>query len=160
MPHRSRRPALAAALLLITVAACAPAVVGSRGTPFDLRHDRTVTANPASTVYVLAAFDHGAFDYRAEQLGLRWVPWGANVNIAQITVFFRVRDLVAPEGWNLVVEDVRGYDRPNTSGIAVEALLRLEVPAGARLGGQRVRAIIEAQNGTRRPIEIVVQVVP
>lgn len=157
------RPRLAAPVLIaaaLLIAACAPGAVGTRNNPYDLRHDRTVSAQPDATVFVLAAFDPDAFGYTADRFPGRWVPWADGVQAAQITTFFRIVDLVAPEGWRLEVEDVRGYDRARASGIAVEANLRVVVPPGARLGGQRLRAVVEAQNGRRQPIEIVVQVLP
>jgi hypothetical protein len=157
MPNRSLFALLAVALLL---AGCAPTVQGSRATPFDLRTDRTVTVRPASTSFVVAAFDHGAFGYRGEDLAGRWIPWGAEGAAATVTALFSVRDVVAPDGWLLEIDQVRAYDLPRRQGVAVEATLRLDVPPGARLGGQRVRAELVARNGRVQIVEIIVQVVP
>jgi hypothetical protein len=157
MKHRVIFVTVVAALLL---AGCAPTAQGSRSNPFDLRYDRTVTTTRASTNYVVVPFDHGAFGYEAQDLAGRWIPWGSEGAAATVTPLFFVRDLVGPDGWNLEVDGVRAFDRPGRDGVAIEATLRLDVPPGARLGGQRLRAVLEARNGRSQPVEIIVQVVP
>jgi hypothetical protein len=144
----------------LLVAGCAPTAQGTRANPFDLRTDRTVTTTRASTSFVVVAFEHGDFGYRAADLRGRWIPWGAEGAAATVTPLFSIRDLVAPDGWNLEIDQVRAFDHPRRTGVAIEATLRLEVPAGARLGGQRIRALLHARNGDSRPVEIIVQIVP
>ena len=157
MKHRVLFAAFVAALIL---AGCAPSAQGTRSNPFDLRHDRTVTTTRASTSYVLVAFDHGAFGYDVRDLSGRWIPWGVDGAAATVTPLFSLRDLVGPDGWNLDVQGVRAFDLPGRRGVAIEATLRLDVPAGARPGGPRLRAVLEARNGHSQPFEIIVHVVP
>jgi hypothetical protein len=144
----------------LLVAGCAPTTAGSRDAPVDLRTNPIVTATRASTTFVLAAFDHGAFGYTGADLAGRWIPWGPEGAAAYVTPLFSLREVVAPDGWVLEIDQVRAFDLPRRSGVAIEATLRLEVPAGARLGGQRLRAQLDARNGRSQPIVIVVQVVP
>ncbi len=157
MKHRVLFVIVVAGLLL---AGCAPGTQGTRTNPFDLRFDRTVTTTRASTSYVLVPFDHGAFGYDARDLAGRWIPWGVDGAAATVTPLFFIRDLVGPDGWGLEVDGVRAFDLPGRRGVAIEATLRLDVPPGARLGGQRLRAVLEARNGRSQPVEIIVQVVP
>jgi hypothetical protein len=147
---------------LLLVAGCAPAALGTPGNPFQLREDRAVVTRAATTVHVVAPFEAGAFGYRVADLPGRWIPWGATASMAQLTPLFELRDVVAPDGWGVTLETVRGFDRPNETriGISVEATLVVEVPPGARQGGQRLRAVLEARNGRRQTVELVVQVVP
>jgi hypothetical protein len=149
---------LLALVALVVVSGCAPGATGGRDNPVDLARDRAVTAAPGATVYVRASFEAPAFGYRIEDLPGRWVPWGPDTVAASLTALFTLRDVVAPDGWNLEIDQVRGYDRLSQEGVALEATLRLTVPESARAGGQRVRGVMVAQNGQRRTIEIVVQV--
>lgn len=158
MPARRSLVSLAAFALLL--AACAPAVLGSRSNPVDLRHTDRVPAVPGSTVYVLVPFDHGSFGYRPDDLSGRWIPWGADAAAASVTALFSVGDVLAPDGWRLSIDQVRAFDRRGRTGVAFEATLILDVPSGARLGGQRVRATLEARNGGRETFELIVQVAP
>jgi hypothetical protein len=147
--------------MLFLVAGCAPAALGDPGNPFQLRENRTVVTRAASTVYVVAPFEAGAFGYRVDDLPGRWIPWGPTAAMAQLSALFELREVIAPEGWDVRLEGVRGFDRPSERavGISVEATLVIEVPPGARQGGQRLRVVLEAGNGRRQTVEFVVQIV-
>jgi hypothetical protein len=156
--HRSL--AFFVVLALMLVAGCAPSVVGSRNNPVPLDEVRTVVTTADSSVYLVAVYQPEAFGYRSSDLPGRFVPWRQGA-AAQVTPLFSLREVVAPEGWSLAIEGVRGYLWPSApNDVVMEATLVLEVPPRVRLGGQRVRAILEAVNGRRQTIEIIVQVVP
>jgi len=149
------------ALFSFLAVACAPSVVGSRGNPVDLRRDRSVVATPGSSVYAQVVFPSGSFGLSADAFADRMaIPIGVDGAGRRVTSAFELVDVIAPEGWTWRVDDawsaVRGGRPPS-----LEITLRLDVPPGARLGGQQVRATIVARpTGGREPVTMVVQVVP
>lgn len=156
----SRSPLLILALASVLVVACAPSVVGSRGNPVDLQRGGSVVATPGSSVYAQAVYPSGSFGLTADTFADRMaVPIGVDGAGRRVTSAFELVDVIAPEGWTWRVDDawstVRGGRPPS-----LEITLRLDVPPGARLGGQQVRgAIVALPTGVREPVTMVVQVV-
>lgn len=161
MAHFGRLPlarVAAVAALLSVLAACAPAAVGDRGNPHRPGVDGAVPVRPGATAFVLVDVPRDAFGLTGDDLATRLAPWGPNLSRATVTPLFTLRDAVAPDGWTLELDRVVAFLSSSRSTADVEVTLRVEVPAGARLGGQRLRAALADQRGIRHPIEIVVQV--
>jgi hypothetical protein len=148
-------------VLAVLVAGCAPAVVGSRSNPVDLQRDRNATATAGSTVYVRSTFPSSAFGLRADAFaGAFRIPLGADGSGARVTSSFELIDVFAPSGWGWRLEDVWLEARGGRPQVLV-VTLRLDVPDGARLGGQQLRGTLVARStGGREPVSLVVQVVP
>ena len=147
--------ALLAASLLV---ACAPTTLGERSSPYRLGRDGPASAQPGGEVYVEVDVARDVFGLVEADLSPRWQPWSVNLARAVATHRFIVRDVIAPDGWELSLNRAVAWLRSNRSEVDIELLLRLQVPADARLGGHRVRASIVDQNGRSLPLEIVVQV--
>jgi hypothetical protein len=163
MAHVGRLPlarvvALAAALSLL--AACAPATVGDRSNPYRPGVDGAASARPGSTVFVRIDVARDVFGLTGDDLAMRLTPWGTNLSRATVTPLFDLRDVVAPDGWGVELDRVVAFLSGSRSTADVEATLRVDVPAGARLGGQRLRATLADERGNRHTIEFVVQVGP
>jgi hypothetical protein len=150
-------PLLLAALL----AACAPSVIGSRSNPVDLQRDRSATATAGETVYVRSTYPSGAFGLPAGAFaGVFSIPLGVDGSGARVTSEFEFVDVVAPDGWTWRLDDVWSESRGGRPPVLV-VTLRLDVPAGARPGGQQLRGTVVARStGGREPVSLVVQVVP
>lgn len=148
-------------VLAVLVAGCAPAIVGSRSNPVDLQRDRNATTTAGSSLYVRSTFASGAFGLRAGAFaGAFRIPLGADGSGARVTSEFELVDVVAPSGWSWRLEDVWSEWRGGRPPVLV-ATLRLDVPDGARLGGQQLRGSLVARaTGGREPVSLVVQVVP
>lgn len=148
-------------VVLVLAAGCAPAIVGSRSNPVDLQRDRSATATPGSTVYVRSTYPSGAFGLRASAFtGVFQIPLGVDGSGARVTSEFELVDVVAPPGWSWRLEDVWSESRGGRPPVLV-VTLRLDVPAGARLGGQQLRGTLVARStGGREAVSLIVQVVP
>jgi len=148
-------------LLAVLLAACAPAVIGSRSNPVDLQRDRVATATAGATVYVRSTYPSGAFGLRPGAfVGAFSVPLGVDGSGARVTSEFEFVDVVAPDGWVWRLDDVWSESRGGRPPVLV-VTLRLDVPAGARLGGQQLRGTLVARStGGREPVSLIVQVVP
>lgn len=145
-------------LLALVLTACAPAAVGSRGTPYDLRQGETAQVAPGGSVYaqlLLPARDLGLAD--DDFVGL-FVPCGGEASCAVVTSRFELVDVAAPEGWSWRVDRADAVRRPRFA-TTVDVRLRLDVPRDARLGGTELRARLVTRGGTTRPVTLVVQVV-
>jgi hypothetical protein len=155
----SRTPILLLALAALVLGACAPATLGSRGTPVDLGRDRSATVTAGSTVYALARFPSGSFGLEANPFSERMaVPIGGGSGI-RVGSAFELVDVIAPEGWSWRVEDAWVLSQSGRAA-TIEVTLRLDVPRTARLGGQQLRASIRAlSTGGTEPVTFVVQVV-
>ena len=146
------------ALFALVLVGCAPAVLGSRGTPYDLRGGETAQVAPGGVAYaqlVLPARDFGFADADFSSL---FVPCGGERLCAVVTTRFDLVDVAAPEGWTWRVDRADAVRQPRFA-TNVDVRLRLDVPADARLGGTQLRARLVARNGTSMPITLVVQVV-
>ena len=159
MRHPSRPLAIAALALLVVVlvAACAPAL-GDRASPYRLGRDGPALLRPGGEVYVQVDVRRDVFALTEADFAGRWTPWGANLARAVATHRFVVRDVIAPDGWDLRLDRAVAYLRSGDRQAEIELLLRVTAPADARLGGQRVRALVVDQRGASFPVEIVVQV--
>ncbi len=156
-PSRSLAIAALALLVVVLVAACAPAM-GERASPYRLGRDGPAALRPGGEVYVQANVPRDVFALTEADLAGRWTPWGANVARAVATHRFVLRDVVAPDGWDVSLSRAVAYLRSRERQAEIELLLRVTAPADARLGGQRVRALVVDQRGASLPVEIVVQV--
>ena len=163
MAHVGRLPFARVAACLVALsllAACAPAAVGDRSNPFRPGVDGAASVRPGSTVFVLVDVGRDVFGLGGDDLAMRLTPWGVNLSRATVTPLFELRDVVAPDGWDVELDRVVAYLSSNRSTADVEATLRVDVPGGARLGGQRLRATLADERGNRHAIEFVVQVGP
>ncbi len=161
MAHVGRFPlariaVLAAALSLL--AACAPATLGDRSNPYRPGVDGAASARPGSAVFVQIDVARDVFGLTADDLAMRLAPWGPNLARATVTPLFDLRDVVAPDGWDVELDRAVAFLSSNRSTADVEVTLRVDVPSGARLGGQRLRATLADERGNRHVIEFVVQV--
>ena len=150
-------PYLAVVLFALVLAGCAPAVLGSRGTPYDLRSGEAAQVAPGGVVYAQLNVPASELGYEDADFSSLFVPCGA-ATCAVVTSRFELVDVVAPEGWRWRVDRADALRRPRFA-THVDVRLRLEVPANARLGGTELRARLVARNGTSRPVVWVVQVV-
>jgi len=148
--------ALLAATLVL--AACAPATLGDRSAPHRLDRDGPVAIRPGDQAYLQLDVPRDVFGVREADLAPRWQPWTPNVARAVATQRFTIRDVIAPDGWELSLDRVVAYLRAGRSEAELEVTLRLQVPADARLGGQRVRALLVDVSGRSSSFEIVTQV--
>ena len=148
------------ALLAVTLvlAACAPATLGDRSAPYRLNRDGPAAVRPGDRVYLQLDVPGAVFGVREADLATRWQPWTPNVARAVATHRFTVRDVIAPDGWELSLDRVVAYLRAGRNEAELEVTLRLQVPSDARLGGQRVRALLVDVSGRTSPLEIVTQV--
>ena len=155
--------ALALLLVLLTLfaAGCAPSVIGSRGNPVDLRRDGSATTTAGSASYARVAFPSGSFGLAPDAFSaFMAVPIGIDGRGIRVTSSFELVDVIAPEGWTWRVDDAWSETRGGRPPSLV-ITLRLDVPQGARPGGQQVRGTIVARpTGGREPVSLVVQVVP
>lgn len=145
------------ALLAFVLAGCAPAVLGSRGTPYDLRAGETAQVAPGGVAYAqlqLPARDFGLDD---DDFASLFVPCGSDRSCAVVTSRFELVDVAAPEGWTWRVDRADVVRQPRFA-TTVDVRLRLDVPANARLGGTEMRARLVARGGATRPVALVVQV--
>jgi hypothetical protein len=149
---------LALVLLALVLAACAPTVVGSRGTPYDLRRGETAQVAPGGAVYAQLQLPAREFGLSDSDFPGLFVPCGGDASCAVVTSRFELVDVAAPEGWTWRVDRADAVRRPRFSTV-IDVRLRLEVPADARLGGTQVRARLVTRGGTARPVAFVVQVV-
>lgn len=144
--------------LIGLLAACAPTTLGDRSNPYRAGIDGPASARAGDTVYVRVDVPRAVFGLTEEDLGMRLTPWGPNLSRATVTPLFELRDVVVPDGWDLALDRAVAYLSATRPEAEVEATLRVSVPAGARLGGQRVRAVLVDQRDRRHAIEFVVQV--
>ena len=160
--HRRSPPGLVFALLAATLvlAACAPATLGDRSAPHRLDRDGPAAVRPGAQVYLQLDVPRDVFGVREGDLATRWQPWTPNLARAVATHRFTIRDVIAPDGWELSLDRVIAYLRAGRSEAELEVILRLQVPADARLGGQRLRALLVDVSGRSSPLEIVTQVGP
>ncbi len=158
LPRSIRGAALAALVAAVLLAACAPTTTGSREAPFRADRDGPAVARPGDAVYVRLDVPREVFGLTQADLGGRWQPWTPTLARAVATYRFTLRDLVAPDGWDLTLDRAVAYLSQGRRTAAIEVIVRVQVPSDARLGGQRVRAVLVDQGGTSMPIEIVVQV--
>ncbi len=156
-----RATPLVSLLLAALLAACAPTVVGSRSNPVDLQRDRSATATAGATVYVRSTYPSGAFGLRPGAFaGTFAIPLGVDGSGARVTSEFEFVDVIAPDGWTWRLADVWSESRAGLPPVLV-VTLRLDVPEGARLGGQQLRGTLVARStGGREPVSLVVQLVP
>jgi hypothetical protein len=162
MAAMNRRLALVALLALTALlAACAPTVVGSRSTPFDLARQRTAAATPGATIYGRLSYTLADFRLPADAFRDRVaIPLGANGRAVRVTREFDLIDAIAPQGWALAIEDVWA-ESFGAAPPSIVVTYRLEVPRDARLGGERIRASLRAiSTNATRPLDWVVQVTP
>jgi hypothetical protein len=148
-------------LIVALLAACAPTVVGSRSTPFDLARQRTSPATPGASIYGRLTYTLADFRLPADTFRDRVaIPLGANGRAVRITRDFELIDTIAPQGWRLAIEDVWA-ESFGAAAPSIVVTYRLDVPRDARLGGERIRASLRstATNATR-PLDWVVQVTP
>jgi hypothetical protein len=157
-PPRAVALALAALLVTLLVLGCAPATVGSRSAPYLLGRDAAIAARPGDVVFVQVDMPPDTFRLGAAELAGRWQPWTPTMARAVATYRFSLRDVIVPDGWELSIDRAVAYLTVGRGAADIELLLRLQVPSGARLGGQRVRAQLDDRDGRSAPIEIVVQV--
>ncbi len=153
-----RNRSIALVLFALVVAGCAPAVLGSRGTPYDLRRGETAQSSPGGAVYaqlLLPARDFGLSD---DDFSSLFVPCGGDTSCAVVTSRFELVDVAAPEGWTWRVDRADAVRRPRFA-TSVDVRLRLDLPADARLGGTQLRARLATRGGTSTPVVLVVQVV-
>lgn len=156
-PSRSLTIAALALLVVVLVVACTPAL-GERASPYRLGRDGPAALRPGGEVYVQVDVPRDVFGLAEADLAGRWTPWGANLARAVATQRFVVRDVIAPDGWAVRLDRAVAYLRSGNRQAEIELLLRVTAPPGARLGGQRVRALVVDQRGASLPVEIVVQV--
>ncbi len=142
------------------MAACAPATLGDRSNPYRPGVDGAASVRPGSAVFVQIDVARDVFGLTADDLAMRLTPWGTNLSRATVTPLFELRDVVAPDGWDVELDRVVAYLSGNRPTADVEVTLRVDVPGGARLGGQRLRATLADERGNRHAIEFVVQVGP
>ena len=154
-PHGFVLALLAATLML---AACAPATLGDRSAPHRLNRDGPAAVRPGDQVYLHLDVPRDVFGVREADLATRWQPWTPNVARAVATHRFTIRDLIAPDGWELSLDRVVAYLSAGHGEADLEVILRLQLPPDARLGGQRVRALLVDVSGRSSPLEIVTQV--
>ena len=145
-------------LLALVLAGCAPGAVGSRGTPYDLRGGETAQVEPGGVVYAQLLVPAREFGFEDADFASLFVPCGGDASCAVVTSRFELVDVAAPEGWTWRVDRADAVRRPRFA-TNVDVRLRLDVPAGARLGGTQLRARLVAGSGVSRPVELVVQVV-
>lgn len=145
--------------LMLVLSACAPSVVGSRNNPIDLRRDTTIVVTPGETLYLAKSYPTGAFGLPPGAFASRLsIPLGSSGSLARVGSEFDVVDLVAPEGYRITLDDVWAEARADRAP-SIEVRLRLEVPAGARPGGNLIKANVRARaTGGREPIEVIVQI--
>lgn len=157
MTHRLAPLALLA--LVALMAACAPTTLGSRNAPFDLARDRTSATQPGATIYARATYTLADFRLGAEAFADRVaIPLGANGRAARITRDFELIDAITPPGWTLSIEAVWAESFGSSAPLIV-VTYRLDVPADARLGGERLRATLRSiATGATRRVDWVVQV--
>lgn len=159
LTHRRPHAALAAlALVALLLAACAPSVLGSRSNPHRLDRDGPLALRAGDTAYVRVDVPRSAFALTREELGPRLAPWGENLARATVTPLFDLRDVIGPDDWEVGLASAVAYLRSTQREADLEVLLTVTAPAGARAGGQRLRADIVDQRGRRHGVEIVVQV--
>ncbi len=159
MNRRTPAHALALfALLVLVLAGCAPAVLGSRGTPYDLRRGETAQVAPGGVVYAQLVVPAREFGFDDADFASLFVPCGGDASCAVVTSRFELVDVAAPEGWTWRVDRADAVRRPRFA-TNVDVRLRLDVPADARLGGTQLRARMVARTGVSRPVVFVVQVV-
>lgn len=161
MAHFGRLPFVRVAALLAVLsllAACAPAAVGDRSNPYRLGVDGVASVRPGATVFVRIDVARDVFSLSGDDLAMRLTPWSPGVARATVTPLFDLRDVVAPDGWDVELDRAVAYLRSDRPTADLEVTLRAAVPAGARLGGQRLRATLADDRGRRHAIEFVVQV--
>ncbi len=145
-------------LAIVLLAACVPTTTGDRSNPYRAGVDGPATVRAGGTVYVRVDVPRAVFGLTQEDLGMRLTPWGPNLSRATVTPLFELRDVVVPDGWDLTLDRAVAYLSATRPEAEVEATLRVSVPEGARLGGQRVRAVLVDQRDRRHAFEFVVQV--
>jgi hypothetical protein len=156
--QRVSRATVVALAIAVVLAACAPAALGARSAPHRLDRDGPVAVRPGDRVFVQYDAAPAVFELGQADLAPRWQPWTPNVARAIASHRFSVRDVVAPDGWDLSLDRVVAYLSAGRPAADLEIILRLDVPADARLGGQRVQAQVVDLSGRAAPVEIVVQV--
>lgn len=147
-------------VLLLVLASCAPGAAGSGpGSPFQLPSNDPAQVSPGRSLYLRQTFPASAFNFTEADLQWRWVPLGTRGLTANLTSEFQVVDMVMPEGWSWRLDNARVDSRDGTSP-TYTVTLRVDVPAGARLGGQRISAtVVTPRTGRRQNVAVVVQVV-
>ena len=145
------------ALFALVLAGCAPAVLGSRGTPYDLRRGETAQVAPGGVAYAQLVAPASEFGFDDADFSSLFVPCGS-ATCAVVTSRFELVDVAAPEGWTWRVDRADALRRTRFA-TNVDVRLRLDVPADARLGGTQLRARLVARSGTSMPVTLVVQVV-
>ena len=146
-----------ALLAVVLFAACTP-TLGERGSPYRLSHDGPAAVRPGGEVFVQVDVPRDVFRVTRADLASRWNPWSGNRARASATHRFALRDVIAPDGWDVTLDRAVAYLRSTDRYAQVELLLRVTAPTDSRLGGQRVRALVVDQRGRSLPVEIVVQV--
>lgn len=156
--NRRTVPFALLALLALVLAGCAPAVLGSRGTPYDLRRGETAQVAPGGVAYAQLDVPASEFGFDDADFSSLFVPCGGDRSCAVVTSRFELVDVAAPEGWTWRVDRADAVRQPRFA-TTVDVRLRLDVPADARLGGTQLRARLVAPGGVARPVALVVQVV-
>jgi len=152
------RTLIAALVALLVLGACAPTTLGTRNSPYDVDRDGPVAVRAGASVYVEASVAPSVFALTQADLASRLTPWGEGRARASITPLLEVRDVIAPDTWDVALERAVAYLDARRPEAQVDVMLRIAVPSDARPGGYRVRADVVDQRGRRTTIEVVVQV--
>lgn len=156
--HRRTLPIALALVLALALGACAPSALGDRTNPYVVGRDGPAAVRAGGSVFVEVSVAPSVFAYTQADLGTRLAPWGQDRLRGVITPLLELRDVIAPDGWDVTLDRAVAYIAPRRPEADVEAILRITAPADARAGGYRVRVDLVDQRGRRAPLEIVVQV--
>lgn len=161
------RSSLGLTLLLLLVA-CAPVIDGSSvRNPLPIPPGQQVEVEQGSEVYLGRDYELKEFGLDRQGLsGSLWIPAGVDRESANVSTRFTLRNSQVPAHWRLELVEVRanretksgfGHEEASTS-YRISPVLRLRVPAGARLGVTTVRAEIASRGGESQLLEVPVRV--
>lgn len=153
-------------VLLVAVAACAPAA-GSQGST-AIRAGRTpVPASGGQTIYVRV--DYSLDDFRLNEGDLvpaLWVPSGHSSARGDVSPSFALHDVQGASGWDISLSQMK-IERITQRAVSfgtestfyeLWAEVRVIIPADPIPGVYRVRGTIQARGGVSRPMQFSVEI--
>lgn len=160
--ERRARAVLALAVLAAALlsAACAPVVEPARAVVVD---DGRIGVRAGSAVRAVLTFGFGDFDLQPGDLEPLPFPEIVSVPREDVTPSFVLRDVDAPAGWSVELDEVeRVVESLGDAGRAyrLDVVLRVTAPLDAERGAYRVAATLRATGEGERRIHLVVVVPP
>lgn len=167
-PCRSFCSGLLVVLLLVLLAACAPATSGS-----SVRDARPVASNQQLEVErgdeLFVRLDLGLDEFGlkpADLSGAFWIPAGVHEESANLSTRFSLEGVRVPLGWSLELAEIRAERRRQTKygketgeiSHSILPVLRLQVPASAELGMSTVRAELVSRRGGKVNVTFPIRV--